>query len=100
MKLASATRVLAFWPVPGDGARSVEVTAITPDGMATPLLWIKQWHPQWRSPFYLHAPVALPQGTRLLMTTYFDTDQAAAPMRPLVWIATAPPSRQDAARQK
>jgi hypothetical protein len=101
MKLPAATQLLAFWPDPGEGAQSVEITSVTPDGQVTPLLWISQFQPQWRSPFYLESPVALPRGSRLLMTTYFENDGAAPQaVRPQAWIATAPLSRQPSARQK
>lgn len=100
-KLPSDTRVLAFWPEPGDGATSVEIMAITPEGMATPLLWINQFRPEWRSPYVLSAPVELARGSRLVMTTYFDnaTDQKLT-TRPQAWVVTAAGSRPAAARRK
>ena len=45
-------------------ATSVEITATTPEGIVTPLLWINDYRPEWRSPFILAAPVTLPRGTR------------------------------------
>jgi hypothetical protein len=72
MKLAKAMMLVALWPDPSAGASSVEITATTPDGMMTPLLWIQEYRPEWRSPYYLAAPVTLPVGSRLVMTTYFD----------------------------
>jgi hypothetical protein len=64
--------LVALWPNPSDNARSVEVTATTPDGVITPLLWIKDYRPEWRSSYFLAKPVTLASGTRLAMTTYFD----------------------------
>ena len=61
----------------GDGARSIEITATTPDGVSTPLLWIKDYRPEWRSPYFLaSAGRRCQRGTRLAMTTYFDTTEA------------------------
>ena len=99
-KLAADTTVVAFWPNPGDGATSIEISATTPDGMMTPLLWVADYRPEWRSPFYLAAPVALPRGTRVVITTYFDNSgEQALEARPQVWIATTM-SPRGAARRK
>jgi hypothetical protein len=100
-KLAADTKVLAFWPSPGAGARSVEITAATPDGMTTPLLWINEYRAEWPTPYVLAAPVELPRGSRLVMTTYFD-NPAAQPVvvRPAAWIVTAAASRPALAPRK
>ena len=100
-KLAAPTRLLAFWPEPGVGARSVEITAVTPDGVVRPLLWINEFRPEWRSPYLLASAVDLPQGSRLIMTTYLtnESDQAVA-ARPRVFIATAGASRPASVRQR
>jgi hypothetical protein len=76
--LSAPTTIVALWPNPSDTARSLEVTATTAEGVSTPLLWIKDYRPQWRSAYFLASPMALPRGTRLVMTTYFDnpSDQA------------------------
>jgi hypothetical protein len=76
--LTTPRSVVALWPNPSAGARSIELTATTPDGVSTPLLWVKDYRPDWRSPFFLARPVSLQRGTRLAMTTYFDNpgDQA------------------------
>ena len=71
-KLAVDTTLLAFWPNPSAEAASIEITSTTPEGIVTPLLWIQDYRPDWRSPYYLASPVRLPRGARLVMTTYFD----------------------------
>jgi hypothetical protein len=99
-RLAADTSVVALWPNPGDGATSVEISATTPDGMMTPLLWVNDVRPEWRSPFYLAAPVALPRGTRVVMTTYFDNaGEEALKVEPQAWLATAA-SLRGAARRR
>jgi hypothetical protein len=99
-RLAADTTFVAFWLNAGEGATSVEITATSPDGMMTPLLWINEYRAEWRSPFYLAAPVSLPRGTRVAMTTYFDNPGAQArEARPQAWMATATAPRA-AARRK
>jgi hypothetical protein len=99
-KLVSDTTFVAFWPNPGEGATSIEIAATTPDGMMTPLLWVNDYRPQWRSPFYLAAPLALPRGTRLVMTTYFDnTRDEVLGVQPQAWLATAVSPRAGARRK-
>jgi hypothetical protein len=70
--LAEPKSIVALWPNPSEGAKSIEVTATTPEGVTTPLLWIKDYRPEWRSAFFLSKPTALPRGSRLAMTMYFD----------------------------
>ena len=100
-KLAADARLLAFWPKPGDGDPSLEITAVMPDGMTTPLLWINEFEPQWRSPYFFESPVDLPRGSRLVMTTYIDNPgEQNATVKPQTWIVTAATSRPASARQK
>ena len=97
-RVRSATTVktpvslVALWPNPSDNARSVELTATTPDGVSTPLLWIKDYRPEWRSSYFLARPFTLASGTRLTMTTYFDTTGGApSPTRAETRLLTARP---------
>jgi hypothetical protein len=100
-RLATDTKVLAFWPDPGEGARSIEIAAVTPEGMTTPLLWINDYRQDWRSPYFLAAPVNLSRGSRVVVTGYFDNagDQALT-VRPHVWMVTAATSPRPAAPRK
>lgn len=95
--LTADISVLALWPSPSAGARSIELTAILPNGMMSPLLWIQTYRPEWRSPYVLSSPVTLPRGTRLAMTTYFDnpTEQAGT-ARAQTWLLTATSPRASA----
>jgi hypothetical protein len=87
-KIATPMSVVALWPTPTDGARSIEVATTTPDGVVSPLLWIKEFRPDWRSPYVLSSPVSLPAGTRLTMTTYFENrSDKAIPARAQAWLA-------------
>jgi hypothetical protein len=92
--IKSATTIASIWPRLGAGARSVEVTAIKPDGVVDPLLWVNAYRVDWPSPYILKQAVALPAGTRLVMTAYYDnpTDAPLA-ARPAVSITAARASR-------
>ena len=45
-----ATTVAALWPRLGPGARSLEVTAIRPDGTVEPMLWVNNYRPNGPRP--------------------------------------------------
>lgn len=68
----SATSAAALWPSLGAGATSVEVTAIRPDGVVEPLLWLKDYRADWPSSYVFKEPVTLAAGTRLVVTAYYD----------------------------
>ena len=83
--------IAAIWPRVGDGARSIEVTAIKPDGVVEPMLWVNNYRADWPSSYILKDPIALPAGTRLVMTTYYDNKTAAAiAAKPAVSITAVP----------
>jgi hypothetical protein len=89
-RLVADVSAIALWPNPSPGARSIEITATTPEGVISPLLWIKDYRQEWRSPYFLSNPVALPRGTRIAMTTYFDNPgEKAVVARAQAWLLTA-----------
>ena len=91
--LKTAQTVSAFWPKLGAGAKTVEVTAIRPDGSVEPMLWVNSYRPEWPAPYILKDPIALPAGTRLVMTAYYDNaTEAALSVKPALSV-TAMPSR-------
>lgn len=81
LTLESATTVAALWPSLGAGATSVEVTVSHPDGVVEPLLWLKDYRADWPSSYVFKEPVALPAGTRLALTAYYDNAAGTAPLR-------------------
>jgi hypothetical protein len=95
--IKSATAIAAMWPRLGPGARSLELTAIRPDGSVEPMLWVNSFRPEWPAPYIMKEPIALPAGTRLVMTAYYDnkTDAAIA-AKPSLAITALPPSRPSA----
>ena len=95
--LKAATTAAALWPMLGAGAKSLEFTAILPDGEVEPMLWLKDFRPDWPSPYVLQAPLTLPAGTRLIVTAYYDNDgtaplQAKPSVAVTAWSASLPPA--------
>jgi hypothetical protein len=100
-KIADDTKLLAFWPQLGDGAQSLEITAVDRDGMTTPLLWLNQIRPEWPSPYMFESPHDLPRGSRLVMTAYYENaDSEKLTVRPRMSVVTAGSSRPASVRQK
>jgi len=92
MVIKAATDVSAIWPRLGAGARSVEVTAMRPDGSVEPMLWVNNYRAEWPVSYILKNAVALPAGTRIAMTAYYDnTSDAALAARPSVALTALPP---------
>lgn len=89
--LKTTTTIASLWPRLGPGARTIEVTAMKPDGSVDTLLWVNNYRAEWPSPYVLKDAVALPAGTRLVMTAYYDNaTEAAIAARPAVSITAAP----------
>jgi hypothetical protein len=92
--IKAPTTIAAIWPRVGAGARSIEVTAIRPDGVVEPMLWVNNYRPEWPSSYILKDAIALPAGTRLVMTTYYDNkSEAAIAAKPAVSITAVPSAR-------
>jgi hypothetical protein len=86
-----------LWPNLGSGARTFEVTAIRPDGSVEPMLWLNNYLADWPTSYRLKEPVALPAGTRLVLTAFYDNPgDAQIQAKPALHVVTAPTSRQPA----
>jgi hypothetical protein len=95
--IKSSAEVTALWPALGPGAKSLEVTAFRPDGTVEPMLWLNNYRAEWPTSYILNDPVALPVGSRLVMTAYYDSAEAKAlPAAPVLHVVTAQVSRQPA----
>lgn len=44
---------------------SVQVTAVRPDGVIQPLLWVANFNPGYDQPYYFATPLRLPAGSRI-----------------------------------
>ena len=94
--IKSATTIAAMWPRLGPGARSIELTAIRPDGSVEPMLWVNSFRVEWPTPYIMKEPITLPAGTRLVMTAYYDNPTAAAiAAKPSLAITALPPRLRD-----
>jgi hypothetical protein len=95
--IKAATTIASIWPRLGPGARSLEVTAIKPDGVVEPMLWVNAYRPDWPTSYIMKEPVSLPAGSRVVMTAYYDnkTDAAIA-AKPAVAITSLSASRPGA----
>lgn len=76
--IKAATTIASMWPRLGAGAKSLELSAIRPDGSVEPMLWMNNYRAEWPAPYILKEPMSLPAGTRLVMTAYYDNATAAA----------------------
>ncbi len=77
-------RVTACWTVPEDillitatphmhlRGKAAEIKAIYPDGRSEVLLKVPNYSFSWQTFYYFKQPIALPKGTRLFITGYFD----------------------------
>lgn len=55
---------------------SFQATAIRPDGTQEVLIWARGHRFDWQPTYYLKHSVALPKGSRVEVTTYFDNSEA------------------------
>ena len=77
--------------------RAIEVTAIRPDGSVEPMLWVNNYRAEWPAPYILKEPIALPAGTRVVMTAYYDNkSDAAIAAKPALSVIAAPLPRPGA----
>ncbi len=52
--------------------REIKVWATLPDQTERDLVWIKDWDFNWQNSYYLKSPIALPSGSKVHLTSYFD----------------------------
>jgi hypothetical protein len=74
--LPAAVRALRIMPHAGLHCRTISVMATLPTGSVRSLLRIERWDPRWSEPYQWAVPVALPGGTRLTLTAYYDNTAA------------------------
>jgi mono/diheme cytochrome c family protein len=65
-------RLTAAMPHMHVRGRAIEVKAFYPDGRSETLLNVPNYSFAWQTFYYLKQPLAIPKGTRLLVTGYFD----------------------------
>jgi hypothetical protein len=72
MVLPSDTVAFAVWPEISPTNRSLEISAIKPDGVIEPLLWVNSAGPGWRTPYLFRDPITLSRGTKIAVTAYAE----------------------------
>ena len=55
---------------------SFQATAVRPDGTQEVMIWARGHRFDWQPTYYFKRAVALPKGTRVEVTTYFDNSEA------------------------
>jgi len=76
-KLTDARALVSLRPeLPAD-TRSFEITLLRADGSREVLLWMKDAHQPWPTPYVFKTPVAMPAGSTLRAVAYFDRPLAA-----------------------
>jgi hypothetical protein len=73
---------------------SLELTARRPDGSIEVLLWIPDRRDAWPTPYVLRAPLLLPAGTRVTLTSAVLRELGREPPPGGVTLATSEPPRQ------
>jgi YVTN family beta-propeller protein len=69
---AADIRAVALRVDMAPGARSIEVRAMQPDGAIEPLLLVRDYRPEWQTPFVFATPKLLPRGTVVQAIAHFD----------------------------
>jgi hypothetical protein len=91
LALPFVRRGLALWPELGEGAKSLEVSLVSPDGVQEPVVWVKDVRPDWPTPYLLRSPSPFARGSRLVMTAYFaNAGNQPITVTPRVTVVTAP----------
>ena len=71
-RVSEPVEVIAIRPILFPLAKSIEATAVRPDGTVEVLIWARNYRFDWQPSYYFKKPVALPKGTRIEVTAYLD----------------------------
>ena len=72
-KATDARALVSMRPEVAAGARSFEIKLIRPDGSRDVLLWVKDAHQLWPTPYVFKKPVLLPAGSVLQAVAYDES---------------------------
>jgi hypothetical protein len=76
-KATDARALVSMRPELPAGTRSFEIKLMRPDGSRDVLLWVKDAHQLWPTPYVFRTPVVLPVGSLLQAVAYADAAQTA-----------------------
>ena len=79
LAIPNPTTLFALRPQLPDGATSIEVTAVGPDGSRDPLLRVRRFRADWQTPFVLRKPISLPAGSAVEAAVHYEEAPAATP---------------------
>jgi hypothetical protein len=82
ISIPTARSLVSIRPEMQSGGRSLELTLVRPDRSREVLLWVRNFRQDWQTPYVFRRPVALPAGSRLQATAYFDTAAGSAARDP------------------
>src|SRR5215471_25831 len=68
-------QVIEYMPHMHLRGKDMRYEAIYPDGRRETLLWVPQYNFNWQTIYKLKAPLALPKGTRVVITAHFDNSE-------------------------
>jgi hypothetical protein len=75
--VTDARALVSMRPELPAGTRSLEIKLTRPDGSREVLLWVKDAHHLWPTPYVFRKPVALPSGSVLQAVAYADAPPAS-----------------------
>jgi len=82
LRIATSRALVSLRPEMQHGGRSLEIKLLRPDGSREVLLWVKNFRQDWQTPYVFRKPVALPAGSLLQATAYFDVAPGASAIAP------------------
>lgn len=85
--------LLALLPEVDIESSEMQVTAVKPDGTRVPLLWLREPDSSWLTRFWFDAPIELPRGSQLEVTTVLDAAAERSPSASLLGTDAAAPIR-------
>lgn len=88
-----ALSLLAILPEVDVESSEIRVEAVRPDGGRIPMLWLREPDSSWTTRFWFDAPVNLPAGSRIEVTTVLDPGAERRPSASLLGSAADAPIR-------
>ncbi|HEX9004084.1 MAG TPA: hypothetical protein VGB07_29500 [Blastocatellia bacterium] len=75
LTLNQAAEAVAIRPLLFPFGQSIEASAYRPDGSVEVLIVAKNYRYDWQPAYQFRKPIALPKGTRIELTAYFDNSE-------------------------
>ncbi len=82
LRIPAGRALVSIRPEMQQGGRSIELKLVRPDGSREVLLWVKNFRQDWQTPYVFQKPVALPAGSLLQATAYFDASPPTSAKAP------------------